>query len=224
MKKSLFILTLIILNSNSLFAQHDTSFVKATFDGDINKYFGSKLDFPRNLASQNIQGKTVISFQIDKKGELNSIIIENFPHIELAKEAVNILSSTKGKWSPTLINNKPTDFVYKIIINYHSQISHSSSWRDESIILKDRSLRKIKKGQYEKALDLINDAIEVKPYQWENYKIRAEIYSALNNTIEAEQDVNRAIKYEQEIMLNLDIVSYAVIRTVSRTSRSMRRM
>lgn len=242
MKKSLILLILFVFSFNGLFSQEDSVFVKARFDGNVENYFASKIKYPRDLAERNITGSTVLSFVITKQGELESIAADEFTHIDLAKGPISILKSTKGMWSPTLINNEPVDFVYKIIINYNVQKSQSVSsskrrnfnqgrpspptpTKEKSLILKDKALRKVKKEQYEKALSLINEAIKINPYRAEYYEIRSQIHQSLNNTKDADLDKVSALKFEKEIVMVLDVVSYSVLRTTqTKTSRAIRRM
>lgn len=212
MKRNLILFVFLVLSMNCLLAQDDSNFVKANFDGKIEKYFISRLSYPRDLNEQNIKGRTILSFLINKKGEIDSISIEDFPHIFLAKDAKSILLSTEGKWSPTLQNNNPIDYVYKIIINYHGRSTQSQPSKEMSIMLKDKSLKKIKKKQYDQALSLMNEAIQINPFNAEYFKIRSQILYILNKPSEAELDKKRAIKYDKEIVLNLDIISYSVIR------------
>ncbi len=241
MKKQPLLLVLILLILNTVYAQQDTGFVKASFDGNIEAYFGQRLTYPRALIEQNITGKTVLSFGISKQGELESPVVDQFPHIDLAKEPLAVLNSTKGMWSPTLIDNEPTEFIYKIVINYEIQKGQSvtsvngninqvrpsppAAMKEASLILKEKSLRKLKKEQYDKALILIDKAIQINPYRAAYYKIRSEIQQKLNNLSEAALDAKLAIKYEREILLNIDVVAYAVIRkSVPLRTTTVRRM
>ncbi|MCD6179034.1 MAG: energy transducer TonB [Bacteroidales bacterium] len=241
MKKNFTLLILLAFSFNALFSQQENDFVKAKFNGNIEKYFAKQIKYPRELAARGIEGRTVLSFVITKQGELESIAADEFPHINLAKEPISILKSTKGMWSPTLINNEPVDFIYKIIINYNIQKGQSVSssrrtfnqerpsppapMKEKSLILKDKSLRKVKKEQYDKALSLIDEAIKINPYKSEYYDIRSRVHYSLNNINAAEQDAMSAIKYRKEIMMVLDIVSYSVTRkTIVSSKRTVRRM
>ncbi|MBN1650090.1 MAG: energy transducer TonB [Bacteroidales bacterium] len=230
MKKHHLLLVLILIIMNSVNAQQDTSFVKASFEGNIDEYFARKLTYPRALIEQNIKGRTILSLEIGKQGEIESIVVDEFPHIDLAKEPLAILKTTEGKWSPTLINNEPSTFVYKVIVNYDIQKGQSVSTvrsdikqarpsppavsKEVSLMFKEKALRKLKKEQNDKALILINKAIQSNPYYAEYYKIRSEIQQKLNNLSEAANDAKLAVKYEREILLNINIVSYAITRKV----------
>jgi hypothetical protein len=215
MKKNLILFVLLVFSINYLLAQQGSNFVKASFDGNIEKYFASRLSYPRDLNERNIKGRTILSFLINKKGEIESITIEDFPHIFLANEAKSILLSTIGKWKPTLENNNPTDFTYKIIINYHGRSNQSQPSKEMSLMFKDKSLKKIQKEEYKQALSLINEAIQINPFNAEYFKIRSQILSILNIPTEAELDMKSAIKFGKEILLNIDIFSYSVTRTTT---------
>lgn len=225
MKKNLILLILFAFSFNGLFSQQDSAFVKASFDGDIEKYFAKQIKYPRDLAARNIRGRTVLSFVISKLGELESVVIEEFPHIDLAKGAIAILKSTKGMWSPTIEDTVAIDFNYKIIINYQGHSSQPMPTKEKSLVLKDKALRKIKKEDYEKALALINDAIKINPFRSEYYDMRSRIHYSLNNTKDAELDKISAIKFNKEIVMIIDVVSYSVTRTTkTRSYKTVRRM
>ena len=212
MKRSFLLFVVIIFNINCLFCQKDTTFIKTQFDGDIYHYVGSRITYPWEMISNNIEGTSVVAFRLNKKGKIDSINVEKFPIEKCADNAVDILIETKNMWSPTLKNNEPIDFIYKIVINYKNIGSDKPNRKRKSVILKEKAEEKVEKGQFEKALSLINKAIALSPYDSGFYKIRSLIHNSLNNSVQSELDNKLAKKYDEEIIAIIDIVSYKMKR------------
>ncbi len=156
-KKSTYILLFIFFISNFSFAQENTAFVKSKFkqDTNISTYFGKKLKYPLKSLKREKKGLVVIDFRINKKGIVDSIFLVSFLNKELADKAIKLLSENRRMWTPTLVNSKPTDFIYKMIVNcsiYKTGLPKKS----EAQKICERSKRLKEKKKYKKALKILN--------------------------------------------------------------------
>ncbi|TRX71015.1 energy transducer TonB [Carboxylicivirga sp. M1479] len=212
MKKTMLFTLVCVLNLSYLVGQEDAAFIKARFDGNINKHFATRIKIPIDVTENYIQGNTVISFKLSKDGEISSVVVDENSHVSIAEQALSILKSTEGRWRPTQVNNEPIDFVYKIVIN-NKVYSGPPPAKSESIVLKEKSEKKIEKEQYEKALRYIDKAIKLDLYKPPYYKIRSQIYTLLNMPNESEKDRLRAMRYEKEIITIVNVSSYKIVTT-----------
>ncbi len=201
-----------MLNLSYLVGQEEATFIKARFDGNINKFFASRIKIPIELTENYIEGNTVISFKVSQNGEISSVVVDENSHVSIAEQALSILKSTEGRWRPTQVNNEPIDFVYKIVIN-NKVYSGAPPAKSESIVLKEKAEKRIEKEQYDKALRYINKAIKLEPYNTQYYKMRSQIYALLNKPKESEADRLKAMRYEKEIMAIVKVASWKTVTT-----------
>ena len=182
-------------------------FIQAKFRGDIFKYFENHLVYPPLAADNGIQGKLVLSFRINESGIIDSINVDTYPHISMAKDVEKILSSTKKKWIATVCDSAKISFNYKIIIDYIIE-TNGSSPVDLSYKYRNSAKHFVETKEYDKALYEINKAIIINKYASDFYEIRASIYKELKMADKYESDLNIVKELGKEIIFdNLVVVS-----------------
>lgn len=88
--------------------------------GDLNKFRNwvqSRLKYPAIAQENNIQGKVVLSFVIEKDGSLTNISVLQSPDRSLAEEASRVLALSP-KWTPGKQRNIPTRVKYTLPVDF----------------------------------------------------------------------------------------------------------
>ena len=96
----------------------DTIFITAETmpsfqDGDLNT-------FPQLALENQIQGRVVLSFVIDKDGRLTNIEVLQSPDRSLSEEAIRVLNKSP-KWSPGKQRNQAVRVKYTLPVDFRVQ-------------------------------------------------------------------------------------------------------
>jgi tetratricopeptide (TPR) repeat protein len=151
------------------------------------------MHFPYNTNINGQDGNVFVSFIVRKNGQLDSIQILNNPGILFKETALDALLKSSGHWNPC--NFEGILFDKKYIAGFNFTNTGSFFYK------KDKSLRYLRTGRTEKALKLINQAIEINPLDIELYQFRARIYRKLDKKdlevydIETIRDLNTNILF-----------------------------
>lgn len=86
------------------------------FDQKMNEHLRKHFKYPNKAAEDNIQGKVIVSFVINKEGKVVDIQT-NGGHKLLQKEARRIIALLP-KFIPAVKNGKPVNIMYSIPINF----------------------------------------------------------------------------------------------------------
>jgi protein TonB len=125
----LFLLCFLALQTNFSQAQSsskDTSKIysavekSASFPGGLDafgKFLGSNLRYPKEARDNNIQGRVILTFIVEKDGSLTDIKAERSPDPSLSTEAVRVMSASP-KWIPGTQNGKPVRVQYAVPIAF----------------------------------------------------------------------------------------------------------
>ena len=179
-----------------------TNFEKAKFiTGDVNSYFFKTMKYPQNAKQNTEFVNVVLSFIIDKNGKVDSIKVLKQPHILFTQETLIALNNSSGMWIPSKIDGKPVDKKY--IGNF--KFATSTAPTD----YKERGLRLFKKGDFEKALKVINTAIKYNPYDKELYEARSKIYMNLKKIDQTNIDIEKLDSINTYLLID---VGFAMIK------------
>ncbi len=151
-------------------AYDKVSFDKAMINGEeASKFFINNLFLSFNSAPFGYtDGNVFVSFIISKTGQLDSISVINEPNAMYEEMVINAFKRSSGLWSPTRFDDLALDKKY--VAGFNFTVTNSIFYK------KDESFRYYKKGNMEKALNLINEVIKIDPYDIELYLDRALIY------------------------------------------------
>jgi protein TonB len=89
-------------------------------DGGLNgwaKFLSRNLRFPGEAQDQQISGRVILSFVIEKDGHLSNIVVERGAGYGFDEEAVRVLKLAKA-WKPGMQNGQPVRVKYMIPINF----------------------------------------------------------------------------------------------------------
>ena len=134
----LFLLTLV---STNLKGQENSnmSFEKAELKNEnVNKFFAENTNFPMSVTPNNVQEQVILSFIINKSGEIDSVKLINNPNKQFAIEALSALDKSTGQWIPIKSNGQSVDKRFIAVFNFTTTKSYFD--------FKNKALKLQKKG------------------------------------------------------------------------------
>lgn len=81
------------------------------------KFLGRALHFPAQAQDANVSGRVIMSFVIEKNGELSNITVVRGAGYGFDEEAMRVLKLAKA-WKPGIQNGQPVRVRYTIPINF----------------------------------------------------------------------------------------------------------
>ena len=66
----------------------------------INNFFEENMRYPEQARKQNIEGKVIVKFKIEKDGTITEAFVVRSPDSSLNEEAIRLVKSLPGKWIP----------------------------------------------------------------------------------------------------------------------------
>lgn len=84
----------------------------------IEKYISENTKYPELASMECQRGKVNISFTVTSSGNLQNITILKNSFYLLDIEAINVIRSTQGKWTPASVNGIPIDYYITHEFNF----------------------------------------------------------------------------------------------------------
>ncbi len=81
-------------------------------------YIKKNLHYPENEKKKKIQGRVLIHFIIDEKGQLTGTVITQGVNPQLDLAAYQVINSSSVKWSPGILDGKPVKVGLNIPIRF----------------------------------------------------------------------------------------------------------
>jgi TonB family protein len=110
-----------ITNDPNRYASADTVFTAADeepkFRGDFGSFLGKHISYPARDKENNVQGKVILTFVIEKDGSLSHIKILRSPDQSLGNEAIRVLKLSPP-WLPGKKDGVPVRVQYTIPISF----------------------------------------------------------------------------------------------------------
>lgn len=94
--------------------------VEPVYPGGMNELFKdltNNLKYPTVAIDNNLQGKVLVSFIIEKDGSISNVYAKNHIHRVLDDEAIRVVKSLK-KWAPGMEGNLPVRVVYNLPVRF----------------------------------------------------------------------------------------------------------
>ena len=82
-----------------------------------NKFLSKNLRFPGQAIDQQVSGRVILSFVVEKDGHLSNIVVERPAGYGFDEEAVRVLKLAKA-WKPGIQNGRPVRVKYTFPINF----------------------------------------------------------------------------------------------------------
>lgn len=89
--------------------------------GDLNTFRNwvmTHLRYPQEAAKQGIQGRVVLTFVVEKDGSIGEVCVLMSPYEQLAGEAVRVVQSASGLWTPGEQRGEKVRLKYTIPIDF----------------------------------------------------------------------------------------------------------
>lgn len=90
---------------------------QAQFKGNVNKWLSSHINYPQAAQDNNVQGKVVVRFIVEKDGSVSGVSILKSVDRDLDREAIRVVKSMP-KWQPGKNNGVPVRSYFTLPINF----------------------------------------------------------------------------------------------------------
>ena len=191
-----------LLLTSSIISKGQDLFEKASInEGQPEEFFYDIVRFPLNLLSRGGEFNVLVSFIIKVDGTLDSVKVVSSPDKQASLEALNALEESNGLWNPTKINGVPINKRYIASFKYVTSTKFSDS--------KKKVEKLIEKGDYDKALKIINEGLTFNEYDKDLYQLRSVIYKKQNETDLLNNDLQKIEIINKDLLINM-IISVGV--------------
>jgi hypothetical protein len=219
MKKLAIILILLTFTMINAIAQEANPSIENRFVGGDEAFFMwiySNISYPESSKKNGSYGCSIAKFFITPTGEILDVKIINPVDKYIDTEVINLLLSTKGKWTKcdTLKNDQEfyiqIDFLFSGLSTssftprskpYSSLflnpiiVTGKAVNKPKNKILDDQTLAAagtsaIKEERYDEAIEIFNELIKRHPFTKEFYQLRMLVHKKLGHTDLVNQDVN----------------------------------
>jgi TonB family protein len=82
------------------------------------EFLAANIKYPPSMAANNLQGKAIVTFIIEKDGSLSNVKALTGPNKDAEDEAVRVVTLTSGKWMPGLQNHQYVRVQYTVPISF----------------------------------------------------------------------------------------------------------
>ena len=82
------------------------------------EFLATNIKYPPSLAANNLQGKAIVTFIIEKDGSLSNVKALTGPNKDAEDEAVRVVTLTSGKWMPGIQNHQYVRVQYTVPISF----------------------------------------------------------------------------------------------------------
>lgn len=90
---------------------------QAQFKGNVNKWLSSHINYPQDAADNDIQGRVVVQFCVEKDGSISQVSVLKGVDRSLDKEAIRVVKSMP-KWQPAKNNGVVVRSWFKLPITF----------------------------------------------------------------------------------------------------------
>lgn len=81
------------------------------------KYIAQNIKYPKNDMENNVQGRAVVQFVVERDGSLTEIKTVRAPSKAMGDEAIRVLKRSP-KWKPGKVKGKPVRAMYTVPVNF----------------------------------------------------------------------------------------------------------
>ncbi|MCB8994687.1 MAG: energy transducer TonB [Bacteroidales bacterium] len=216
--KLIFLFTLTLISVLLKSQDSISTFDKAKFLDD-KAIFYDNLSFPRDMAIAGKSGMVVLSFRLNERGILDSLDIVSFSNETILNDVAQVLLSTRNKWTPTYENSKAIPYWYKFIVYYDfiGEVTSTTDAKYPAQTYFEKAEKYYEKEKFDKSLESINKALQLRPYSVDYFKLRYNINTALHLEDEARLDKDAYETLDKNVMEVIDIAAIGIVRTTTTT-------
>jgi len=81
-------------------------------------YLGSNIQYPDDARENNVQGKVILSFVVEKDGEISNIVVSKPVSLSIDAEAVRVIKNSP-RWIPGTQFGRPVRVSYSVPISFN---------------------------------------------------------------------------------------------------------
>lgn len=89
-------------------------------DAAMYKWLAEHINYPTQAAEEGVQGRVVVTFDVQKDGSIKNVKIARARHPALDKEAIRVVKAMP-KWSPGRNNGQPVTVTYTLPVTFKLQ-------------------------------------------------------------------------------------------------------
>lgn len=188
-----------------LLTKGQDSFEKASLkSGQTIEFFGQNTNFPQSLLGKIGNYNVLLSFIIKTDGKLDSVKILSSPDQQASLEALSALDKSDGLWNTTKINGQPIDRKYLASFKFVT----SKKYFDQ----KTKAEKLVTKGEYKKALEILEDAIKFHEFDKDLYQLRLKIHKNQNQVEFENIDLKRIDEIDRLLIVDLWVTAIGIPR------------
>lgn len=94
------------------------------FEGGIDglvAYMTENLTYPDDAMKADIQGYVLVQFTVTKNGEIDDVTVLRAVHPSLDAEAIRVVKTTSGKWTPGKLNGQNVSVRYALPVSFKTK-------------------------------------------------------------------------------------------------------
>lgn len=175
---------------------------------EINIFLMKNTVYPMKCLKSGIAGDVVFSLTINKAGLLDSLALVISPNESLTTNSFESLIKLAKKWRP--VNNDSIEIDKKYVIVFRYRIFMDNVPPDYF----DRAKKSIAKQKYEKALKLLDKAVENNIYERQFYLARSEVKKKLGDEKGVAEDLSVVKRLDNNILSIVNIIAIGKSRSV----------
>ncbi len=188
-----------------LIAHSQDSFEKASLkSGRTDEFFGQNTKFPESLLGRIGNYNVLLSFVIKKDGMLDSVKIISSPDKQASFEALSALDKSDGLWNPTKLNGQPIGRKYLASFKFVT----SKKYFDQQT----KAEKLVQKGDYKKAMEIIDDGLKFNEYDKDLYQLRLKIHKNQNQLDLENSDLKKIDEINKYLIIDLWITAIGIPR------------
>ena len=193
------------LLASCLITNGQNSIEKASLkSGTTNEFFGQNTNFPESLLGKNGNYNVLISFIIKTDGALDSVKILSSPDKQASLEALSALDKSDGLWNPAKINGQPFGIRYLASFKFVT----SKKYFDQQT----KAEKLVQKGDYKKALEIIDDGLNFHEYDKDLYQLRLKIHKNQNQLDLENADLKKISEIDENLMIDIWVTVIGIPR------------
>lgn len=81
------------------------------------QYISKNVRYPKQAKKDGVSGNVVLSFVVEKDGQLKDVKVINSVREDIDAEAIRVVSNSI-KWNPGIQNGKPVRVMYRFNVNF----------------------------------------------------------------------------------------------------------
>lgn len=177
-------------------------------EDDLDRFLEKHTNYPREAVEKELQGDVIISITISENGQLDSMAIVRSTNNIFTMNSIVSLNELSNKWSPCMVDGKPTKMEYLCVFRYRLYLNTSPP------DYKLKAGKLIAKEKYNKAITVYDGAILDNPYDYNHYLTRSKLKEIYGDQEGAKYDYEKSQSLQNEVISLTDVV--LVGRTRSR--------